>query len=258
MAVQYEFPDAGGMETPPEIAGSDLLQHIILQPVQALTYLQYHPQQTWFVPVVLAILLVIAQALVTVPVASGAATQQLQKQLAQVPAEERAQIEQRLAQGNNMVLSAGTAIVTGLIGLWLHWLLRTGVIHLVARRMGGRHNLNQVFGVVVWTWIPQLLRGLLRTLSIAFSGTLTAHQGLSAYVAALGQRLPIGTYYALLSSAELDLFVLWSLMLLALGVLIVTELPRAKALIVTAAYWGVATALTLASTIIGQLFSSRF
>jgi hypothetical protein len=56
----------------------------------------------------------------------------------------------------------------------------------------------------------------------------------------------------------LDVFVLWNLMLLALGVLIITGLPKVTALFVTAGYWAVATALSLVPTLVQQAFLSRF
>ena len=252
---QADVPAAGvRSETPTP----NLLWGILIQPVHTLTYLRDHPQRTWLAPVILAILLVVAQALVIVPVANQAATEGLEEQLAQMPAEERARIEERMGRGTNLPLLAGTALISGLIGLWVRWLFRAGAIHLFSLGLGGRNRFNQVFSMVVWTWMPLLMRSLLQTLNIAFSGTLPTHRGLAAYLAALGQPLPTGAHYALLSQVQLDLFALWNLMLLASGVLIVTELSRAKALLVTVGYWVLATALSLIPVLVGQLFLSRF
>lgn len=241
-----------------EIPTPNLLWGIIVQPVRALTYLRDHPRRNWLAPVILAILLVAAQSLVTIPVANQAAAERLEEQLDQIPAEERAQIEEQIGQGANLPLLAGTALVSGLIGLWVRWLFRAGAIHLFSLGLGGRNRFNQVFSMVLWTWMPLLMRSLLQTLNIAFSGALPTHRGLTAYLAALGQPLPAGAHYALLSQMQLDLFALWNLMLLALGVLIVTELSRAKALLVTVGYWVLATGLSLIPTLVGQLLLSRF
>jgi hypothetical protein len=241
-----------------ETSTPNLLWGILIQPVKTLTYLRDQSQRTWLAPVILAVLLVIAQSLVTVPVANQAATAQMEEQLAQMQIEEAAQIEGRMDRGARLPLLAGTMLVSGLIGLWMRWLFRSGAIHLFSLGLGGRNRFSQIFSMVVWTWVPLLMRSLLQTLSIAFSGTLPTHQGLAAYLAALGQPLPAGTPYALLSQTQLDLFALWNLMLLALGVLIITELSRAKALLVAAGYWALATGLSLVPTLVQQFFLSRF
>ena len=256
-------PDLGQVDitttgVPSGTARPNLVWGMLVRPVRTLTYLRDHWQRTWLAPVLLAILLVVAQSLVTVPVAEQAATARLEEQLGQMPVEERAMIEERMSRGTSLPLLAGTTLVSGLIGLWIRWLFRSGAIHLFSLGLGGRNHSGQIFCMVVWTWVPLLLRRLLQTLSIAFSGTLPTHQGLAAYLAALGQPLPVGTSYSLLSQVQLDLFVLWNLMLLALGVLITTELSRAKALLVTAGYWVLATALSLVPALVGQFFLSRF
>ena len=243
---------------PPPDTTPKMLWGIIGRPARTLARLRDHPENMWLTPVILAMLLLIARALVTVPIADYAADQALEQQLSQMTPEGRAQIGDRISRSSSLNLRAATGIVSGLIGLWVRWLFRAGVIHAVSLGLGGRNRFTQVFTMVLWTWMPLLARTLLQTLSIAFNGTLPAHQGLVAYLAAMGQTLPSGTQYTLLSQAQLDVFTLWSLMLLGLGVYITTELSKAKAVAVTAGYWALATALSLAPTFAGQLLLSRF
>lgn len=237
---------------------------ILVQPARTLTHFRDHPRRSWLAPAILAILLVVAQSLVTVPITNQATAEQVEEQRptgtvgAQMPPEERAQVEGRMDQRSNLPLVAGTAIVGGLIGLWVRWLLRAGAIHLFSLGLGGRNRFNQVFSMVVWTWVPLLIRSLLQTLTIALGGTVPTHRGLAAYLAALGQPLPTGIQYTLLSQTQLDLFVLWNLLLLALGVLIVTGLSRGKVLVVTAGYWVLATGFSLIPSLVQQFFVSRF
>lgn len=258
MAGEDQLSDIAAAEAQQEASTPNLLWGIFAHPAHALTYLRDHPQRSWLAPLILAILLIVAQGLVTAPIAAQMAADRLEEQLAQMPADQRAQFEGRLAQGPNLTLLAGTALVTGLIGLIVRWLFRAGVIHLFSLGLGGRNRFNQVFSMVAWTWMPFLIRSLLQTLNIAFSGTLPTHRGLSAYLAAIGSPLPTGTQYVLLSQVDMDLFVLWNLALLGLGVLIVTGLPRIKALLVTAGYWVLATGLSLIPTLAGHFFMARF
>ncbi len=250
--------DVAAVDIAEEPSTPNPLWGILVHPVHTLTYLRDLPQRTWLAPAMLAVLLVLAQSLVTVPVANRAASAQLREQLAQMQVEEGAQIEGPMDRRPNLVPRVATMLAGELIILWVRWLVRSGAIHLISLGLGGRNRFHQVFSMVVWTWVPLLIRSLLRTLNIALSGTLPAHQGLAAYLAALGQSLPTGASHTLLSSTQLDIFVLWNLMLLALGVLIITGLPKGKALFVTVGYWALATALSLAPILVQQLFLSRF
>jgi len=257
-ATSQAQADVAVAELPEELSFPYPLWGIVVHPVQTLTHLRDLPQRTWLAPAILAVLLVLAQSLVTVPIADQAVNAQLEEQLAQMQVEEQAQIEVPIDQRANLPLRGVTMLAWGLIVLWVRWLARSGAIHLLSLGLGGRNRFNQVFSMVVWTSVPLLIRSLLQTLSTAFTGTLPAHEGLAAYLAALGQPLPTGTSHTLLSSTQLDVFVLWNLMLLALGVLIITGLPRGKVLFVTAGYWALATALSLAPALVQQFFLSRF
>jgi len=240
-----------------EVFTPNPLWGILAQPARTLTYLRDRPRGAWLAPVILAVLIVVAQSLVTVPVATRLATERMQEQLAQIPAEQRAQVEGQV-RTPNLPLLAGTSLVGALITLWVRWLFRAGVIHLLSLGLGGRSRFDQVFSMVVWTWVPLLIRSLLQILNTALSGSLPTHQGLAAYLAALGQPLPTGVHYTLLTRTQLDLFVVWNLLLLALGVLIVTELSRAKALVVTVGYWVLATGLGLIPALVQEFLLSRF
>ncbi|MEA3346171.1 MAG: YIP1 family protein [Chloroflexota bacterium] len=226
MKNQDQLPSESTAEARLEAPAPNLLWSIIVQPVRALTYIRDNPRRSRLAPIMIAILLAIAQALVTVPIADQGAEADL--------------------------LRAGIALVSGLMGLGVRLAFRMGMIHLLGLGLGGRNRFDQVFSVVAWTWVPLLIRSLLRTLVIAFSGALPTHQGLVAYLAALGQPLPTGIHHALLSQIQLDIFTLWNLMLLALGVLVITELPKTKALLMTAGYWALATGLSLISTLAGR------
>lgn len=258
MADRDRFSDVAVAEARLEIPAVNLLWDILVRPVDTLSYLRDHPQRIWLAPVILAVLLVVAQGLVTIPIANRPSAERLDAQLAQMPAQGRAQIQARMVRGASLALLAATTLITGAIGLCVRWLFRAGAIHLFSLRLGGRNRFDQVFSMVVWTWVPLLVRSLLQTFNIAFSGTVPTHRGLAAYLAALGQPLPGGVQYTLLSEAQADLFALWNLMLLGAGVLIVSELSRVRALLATVSYWVLATALSPVPSLVGQLVLSRF
>jgi len=116
----------------------------------------------------------------------------------------------------------------------------------------------------VWTWLPYVLRGLLKTAYILVSGELIVNPGLSGFVQgnhptgetvlvppSLGQTV----LQALLG--QVDLFLFWNLTLLVIGVMVVARLPRRKAALVTLGVWLLLTALGLIPAIAGGLFAQQ-
>jgi hypothetical protein len=253
-ASSMDMVDTG---TAKEVLTHNLLWGIIAHPVQTLAHIRDFPQRTWLVPAVMAVLLVIAQSLVTVPVDTHMTTVELSGQPGQIAVPEESQIEEMTSRGSGLFLRAVSMIAWGSVVLCGRWAARSGAIHLLSLAVGGRNRFGQVLSMVVWTWVPLLLRSLLQILFIAFGGAVASHQGLAAYLAALGEPLPVGLPQILLSSTQFDVFVLWNLMLLSLGVLIITGLPKVKALCVTVGYWVLATVLSLIPVLVQRLLLSR-
>jgi hypothetical protein len=243
-------------EAAKEVLTRNLLWGILAHPVQTLAFIRDFPQRTWLVPATMAVLLVIAQSLVTVPVDNHMTSGKPSGRTDQIVVPEGSEIDGMTTRGSGLFLRAISMIAWGSVVLCVRWAVRSGAIHLFSLAAGGRNRFGQILSMVVWTWVPLLLRSLLQILVIAFGGSVATHQGLAAYLAALGEPLPVGLPQALLSSTQFDVFVLWNLMLLSLGVLIITGLPKVKALYVTVAYWVLATVLSLVPVLVQRLLLS--
>jgi hypothetical protein len=128
--------------------------------------------------------------------------------------------------------------------------------------LGGRSTFGQMFRMVLWTWLPQALRGLLQTVYILVSGELITNHGLSGLVqdsrsvaeviaapSSLNQMLLVGFL------SKVDLFLVWHLVLLVIGMRVFTRLPRGKAILATLGVWILLTALGLVPTLVGGLFA---
>jgi hypothetical protein len=127
---------------------------------------------------------------------------------------------------------------------------------------GGRSTFGALFRMVVWTWWPYVLRGLLQTGYILGTGQLITNPGLSGFVSrapsveemmaappSLGQ-LALSAFLA-----QIDLFLLWRLALMVVGVVVVMQLRRRKAIAIVLGIWLLLTGLGLLPTVVGGLFS---
>jgi hypothetical protein len=118
--------------------------------------------------------------------------------------------------------------------------------------------------VVVWAWLPYGLRGLLQTLYILLSGQLIVNPGLSGLVRSepsVGEAVlappSAGQTFLTTFLSRIDLFLVWNLILLVIGVAVTTHLSRRKAALVTLGVWVVLTGLSLLPALVGGLFAAQ-
>jgi hypothetical protein len=259
--------------TAPERRGTiRLLWGMIVRPRSTLEYLSQHGGRTWWVPAILAVLLLLFSIIVAAPITARQAreaVQATQEQLRErlgtgVSAEQQAQIEQSMSVAASPLITVAFPAITGVIGRVVGWLVWAGALYLVAMALGGRSTFGQMFHIVVWTWLPYVLRSLIQTIYILATGQLIANPGLSALA---GETRPVaemlsappGLGQTLLKAflSKLDLFLVWNLVLVVVGVAVVTHLPRRKAVLVTLGVWLLLTALSLLPVLVGALLAGQ-
>lgn len=246
-----------------------LLGGMIVRPRATLEYLRERGGRTWWLPALLALLLVVLPVLVAAPITARQARERVAAVQEQsgtgVSAGEQAQMEQAQSMAASPLITVVFPAAGGVVGLAVGWLVWAGALYLAGLALGGRSTFGQMFRTVVWAWFPHTLRGLLRTIYILASGQLITNPGLSGLVQenrpssemalappSLGQM----TLVAFLS--RIDLFLVWNLILLVVGVTVTTRLPRRKAALVTLTVWLLLTALSLLLALIGGLFAQQF
>jgi len=246
---------------------------MIIQPRATLEYLNEHGGRTWWLPALLAVLLAILPIVVAAPITVRqtreiilATQEQMGEQLgAGMSDEERAQMEEQMmsASASPLIVVVFPA-VGGVMGLAVGWLVWAGALYLAGTALGGRSTFGQMFRIVVWTWLPYALRGLLQTVYILISGQLIVNLGLSGFVQdnrlvgemVLAPPSPGQMVLAALLS-KVDLFLIWNLILLVIGVIVTTRLPRRKAALVTVGMWVLLTAVSLLPALISGLFAQQ-
>ena len=246
-----------------------LLWGMLVRPRSTLEYVGAHGRRAWWVPALLAVLLLVLPVLVAAPITAQQTREAIlatQEQLGEQRGEKLSAEEQ--AQMTSIATSPLLTLVfpasLGIVGLVVGWLLRAGALYLAGTAVGGRSTFQPMFRVVVWTWFPYLLRGLLQTVYILVTGEIIANPGLSGFVRdnrAIGELVatPPSLNQILLASflSRIDLFLAWNLLLLVIGVMVVTRLSRRKAVLITLGVWLLLTVLGLAPALVGGLFSQQ-
>ena len=230
-----------------------LLISIIDRPAATMSYVGKKPGWAWVMPAFLVLVGLVVFSVVTAPYTSELALRQAQQQMASLPPQQAEQAAAQVERFTSPPMVATFSIIGGLVALAVIWLLSAGVLYFLGLVAGGEANFAQSFAILVWSWLPYALRNLVMAAYVAYSGQLI-NQGLSFLVATGDQTKDAANWlYSLLS--QIDLFYLWHLILVVVGLATVGRFSKAKATIVGLIYLAVTTALSLVPTLIGTLFS---
>ncbi|MRR32093.1 YIP1 family protein [bacterium] len=249
-------------ETQPGVAPrrrlTGLLVGMILRPRSALEYVNLAGRRTWWLLAALAVVFLMLPIGVGAPITARQAREAIVESQKQV--EERVGQQMTQEQMNQALSITASPLITlvfpalgGTVVLAIGWLLRAGALYLAGLAVGGRSTFGAMFRVTVWTWLPYAVRGLIRTIYILVSGQGVANEGLSGYVVGTG----LGALVLKALLGHFDLFLVWNLALLVIGVVIVTRLSTRKAVLVTVGVWVILTLLGLIPALIGGLFAQQ-
>lgn len=117
-------------------------------------------------------------------------------------------------------------------------LIMAAILLLAFKVMGGEGNFRQSWSVALYSWVPQLLKGLLVTFLIYRAGTVTPEEIAALLKSNLGFLTdPKGNpiLFALLSS--IDIFAIWTVILLGIGLSYAHKTSRGKAFGIIVTLW---------------------
>jgi hypothetical protein len=230
-----------------------LLVSIIDRPAATMSYVGKKPGWAWVTPAFLVLVGLVVFSVVTAPLASELALRQAQQQMASLPPQQAEQAATQIERFTSPPVVAGFSIVGGLVVLAVMWLVWAGVLYFLGLVAGGEASFAQSFVLLAWSWIPYSVRHLTQAAYIAYSGQLILNQGLSFLVATGDQTKDATNWlYGLLS--QFDLFYLWHLILVVVGLAAVGRFSKTKATIVGLIYLAVTTALSLVPVFVRTLF----
>lgn len=236
-------------EKRPSLTPFGTLFGVLLRPRDTFRRMRDAERGHWWLLFALAVVALVILTLATIPLEAAAAEEALaaqQEMLEELPEAQRAQVEQtqRIMSSTAVLGAIGTA--TGVAGLLAGYLLRAVILYLMGIALGGRASFRQVWRMAVWTTLPNVLRTLVSAVAIFATGGMP-ERGL-AYMYSPAELAEMSAIVLALLR-NIDLYVVWGLALIALGVTATAQVSRLKGAIAAVVYWllGLAAAAGLAA-----------
>jgi hypothetical protein len=113
-----------------------------------------------------------------------------------------------------------------LLSVWVGWMLVSGLLHLVFTMLGGRGDTGSAFNLVAWGGLPFAIRDVVRLAAMLASKQLIQSPGLAGFATPGAQGF--AAFIAALL-AFVDIYLLWHILLLIVGVRAGNGLPAGKA-----------------------------
>ncbi len=226
-----------------------LLIGIIDQPYRTLRYISIHPRWLWLIPAILLIAGLALEVAISAPLTAELSAQEMQRMSLQMTEEQR----EMMTNMASPTMIAVSGIAFGAITMIIAWLFRSAVLHFATVTVGSDGKFSAMFSVVLWTQLPFFLGNLTRVAYVLINNRLVAHNGLS-FLATTGDRIANARNLLYIFLARIDLFLLWHLFLLVMGVAAVTHFSRRKSTGVVLAYWVLETLIILGLSALSTRF----
>jgi len=206
----------------------DWVVDVIFRPRVTLPKIASANRNVWLTPLLILTLVAVITALVAGPIKKQAAEMgglQLPDNFQYFTPEQQAQFQQAAQATQGPVFIYVFPALLGIARVWLGWLIAGGLLHLVLTLFGGRGNTGTTMNLVAWSALPLALRETVRTIAMLGTKQLIADPGLAGFAPAADNNLAI---YAGNMLAQVDLYLLWHMVLLVLGIKAANGLSGSK------------------------------
>ncbi len=238
---------------PPRRFPLDWIPGVLFTPRQTMARIASQARPVWFFPLMILTLTAIIYTVVAGPIKireAQAKGPDLPPDYQYYSPEQQAQIMQAWEATQKPVF---IYVFPGLIAVgkvWVVWLIVGGVLHLALTMLGGRGSAATTLNIVAWASLPLAVRDAVRTIAILSTQQMIASPGLSGFAPVGEARL-----YLFINSllALIDIYVIWYIALLVIGVRAATKVTPGKA-------FGAALVTVLLALVLGALigFASSF
>jgi hypothetical protein len=198
----------------------------------------------WLVPAILTAAVVVATAVLIMPITTEFTQQAMQQQMQDMPAEQRAIVEK--SQG---MMQTGALIATPIM-MFIFLFIFAAVYLVLGKLLGGTLSYGQTLAISSYSMLVAIPQHIVKTPLILAKKTLLVQMGLGIFLSEETLQTFGGRFLA-----SIDPFVIWGVVITGLGLSIVGQIDRNKAYIgvgiITLTWLAIASGLAS----LGQSFS---
>ncbi|GAB4532021.1 MAG: hypothetical protein Kow0063_12020 [Anaerolineae bacterium] len=203
----------------------------------------------WALPLLVVLVCMSAMMVVRTPYDMQIAEQEMERQLATLPAEQveaaRAGMETFMSFPVRLAMGLITAIIMLLIGV----VAQAAILYFGALVAGGEVDFSSVFTMSSWTRLPMAIYFLVQAVFMLATQRPVNAPGLSALVAT-GDLMKDAQNPLFTLLGRLDPFWLWHLFLVVVGLSVAARFSRVKSLVLTLIYVVVSLAVMALPTLL--------
>ena len=201
---------------------------VIFHPAKAFRRIATQTKSTWLTPLLILSLVVLINVLVVGSLKNKAA------QMGEITyppdfqyytPEQQAQYMQAIQSTQGPVFTYVLPAIASLLGVWFGWLILGGIVHLVTTLSGGRGSTMLSMNIVAWASLPLAIREIIQIIYMLVTKKMISSPGLSGFGAT--DASGVSLFFSLLLGL-IDIYLIWQILLIILGVRISTKLSTAK------------------------------
>ncbi len=236
-------------QQPEDLTILGLLTGVIIRPRRTFVSLREAKQGHWWIVFVITILTLALLTFSTTSIQMKSMQNFMPPEGVEIPEEAAA-----AAAPTSMLLVFSMGLIGGVIGTLVKYLLSTSLIFGLGFVFGGKTTFKQMFRMVVWTTLPVAIRYLVQAIASLITGNPPV-AGLSAAMTTMeSMSMPI------LSSmlGQIDAYLVWSMILLGIGVSATTKLSKGKTALLVCIYLLIVGGILMGLSWAGQAITSQF
>jgi hypothetical protein len=223
-----------GVEERPRRLHFEWILPAILHPRKTFETIVAQERAVWLVPLLLLSILAILSALIAMPIrqAQVQASATLPQDFQYYSPDQQQQYTQAQAATTSATMTFLFPAIGALFGVWLSWFLLASLLHLALTLAGSRGSYVSALNLAGWASLPFAVRLVVQCLAMLFSQQLITSTGFSLLVSA-----PVGGWATLTHDIlnGVDLYLVWNVLLLMIGVIPLSGLTTTKARLITLA-----------------------
>lgn len=202
---------------------------VLFKPRKTFTQVAAQARPIWLTPMLLLTLTALIVIVVTGPIKKNEALMKgptLPPSYQYMTPEQQAQFMKAYEATQGPIFLYVFPALIALGKVWLGWLIVGGMLHLVLTLLGGRGSTGVAMNLVAWAAVPFAVRDAVRIIAMLSTHQLIANPGLAGFapLATAGFGLYLAKILALI-----DLYVIWHILLMVVGVRASNGLALGKA-----------------------------